>query len=1100
MRIAFRVTSRSLAASLLAFAVACTGGPDTPDPQQPPPQPGQVLVIHESRHDTTSLPLWKTPAAPRLAPHEDDEGPVKVPIKTVPGQSAAMLDPVAQRGLVQHPNIPNTQRSFEGVGEGFVGPAGTFNVASAPPDTNGAVGPNHFVQVVNTDLAIFDKTGTVLLGPVPINTVFAGFGGACQNTNDGDPIVQYDQFSDRWIISQFSVSAPPFQQCVAVSTSGDPLGTYNRYAFSFGNTDFNDYPKIGIWPDGYYFTFNIFANGASFSGAQACAYDRASMLTGATASAQCFSTGPNFGGLLPASADGATPPPAGAPNYLLNFDANSLNLWKFHVDFANPASSTFEGPTNLPVAPFNAMCGGSTCIPQGGGGGLLDSLSDRLMYRLAYRNFGDHESLVVNHTVDAGGGVAGVRWYELRDPATTLTVFQQGTFAPDSKHRWMGSAAMDKAGDIAIGYSSSSSASFPDIRYSGRLADDELGTMTQGEGLLFTGTGAQTGGLNRWGDYSSLVLDPSNDCTFWYTTEYLATSGSFNWHTRIGSFTFPACSGVVADEFSMSASPTSATVTGGESASYTIATALTSGSVQAINLSVSGLPPGASATFDTASIFSGETATLFVSTSSSTPVGTYSLSIVGTGTASTATTTVTLAVTPVINTSLTNGNFETGDLTGWIVGPNASIVSSAHGGAFAAQVGSVSPFLGDSSISQAFPIPAGAASLSFFYNISCPDTVFFDWATATLTDFDTGITTEILPRTCTNFQGWQQASVDVSGMVGHTVLLTLLSHDDNFSSDPTFVLYDDVKLEGPPVPPSTITNGDFETGDFTAWTQTGTSSIDTTVVNGGSFSALVGALTPTNGDSTVQQTFTVPAAGGTLSFFYQVHCNDVLDLGWANASLTDHNTGVTTALLTNTCKNLGVWVKVSTDLSALAGHTVTLTLLNHDDNYPGDATFTYFDDVSFTDASAPPPVIGNGDFETGDLSSWTTEGSASITTNAHGGGFAAVVGAFSATWGDSVVEQSFVVPATAGTLAFFYQSHCADLVQYDWTTATLTDHTTGTTQVLLGKTCKNTGAWVQVSSSLTGLAGHYVTLSLVNHDDNYDADVTYSVFDDVTLQ
>jgi hypothetical protein len=1085
---------------MLAFAVACSGGPDTPEPPDPPPAQAKVVVIHESRHDTTSLPLARTPAAARLAPHEDDEGPGRIPIKTVPGQSPFMRDSVAQRNLVQHPNIPSTQRSFEGIGQGFTGPAGTFSVASAPPDTNGAVGPNHFAQVTNTDLAIFDKTGTVLLGPVPINTVFAGFGGACESTNDGDPIVQYDQFSDRWIISQFSVSAPPFQQCVAVSTSGDPLGTYNRYAFSFGNTDFNDYPKIGIWPDGYYFTFNIFANGQSFSGAQACAYDRANMLIGGTASAQCFSTGPSFGGLLPASADGLTPPPAGAPNYLLNFDANSLNLWKFHVDFANPAASTFTGPTNLPVAPFNPMCGGfGACIAQGGTTQTLDSLADRLMYRLAYRNFGDHESLVVNHSVDAGGGVAGVRWYELRNPSTTLSVFQQGTFAPDGNHRWMGSAAMDKAGDIAIGFSSSSSSSFPDIRYSGRLVDDELGTMTQGEAVLFPGGGSQDGGLSRWGDYSSLVVDPTNDCTFWFTTEYLAQSGSFNWHTRIGSFTFPSCTGTIADEFALSVSPASATVTAGNAASYAIQTELTSGSVQAIALTVSGLPAGATASFDAASIFAGESATLTVTTSAATPVGAYNLGITGTGSSSTRVTSVRLVVSPVINPSLVNGNFETGDLTGWIVGPNASISTVAHGGAFAAQVGIAVATFGDSSIAQAFPIAAGAESLSFFYSISCPDTVSFDWATATLTDFDTGVTSDILLRTCTNDGSWVQQRVDVRALVGHTVMLTLVSHDDGFVSDPTFVLYDDGKLEGPPPPVSTITNGDFETGDFTAWTQTGTTSIDSNG-HGGAFSALVGATTPTNGDSTVQQTFTVPAGGGALSFFYQVHCNDTLDLGHANASLTDQTTGVTSVLLVDTCKNLGMWVKVTTDLSALAGHAVTLTLLNHDDNYPGDPTFTYFDDVTFTPASAPPSVIHNGDFETGDLSSWTIEGSASMTTAAHGGGFAAMAGAESATWGDSVVSQSFVVPASAGTLGFYYQSHCQDLVQYDWTTATLTDHTTGTTQVLLGKTCKNTGAWVEVTTSLTGLAGHFVTLSLVNHDDNYDADVTYSLFDDVTLK
>src|SRR5258708_468451 len=192
------------------------------------------------------------------------------------------------------------------------------------------------------------------------------------------------------------------------------------------------------------------------------------MLSGSAATQICFPPDVNNGGLLPSDLDGSTLPPAGSPNYVLNFGSNSLNLWKFHVDFATPGNSTLTGPTSTTVAAFSPACnGGGTCIPQSGTSQQLDSLADRLMYRVAYRNFGDHESLVVTHSVTAGSSV-GARWYELRNPATTLSVFQQGTFAPNSSYRWMGSVAMDHAGDIAVGYSVSSSTMFTAIADAGR--------------------------------------------------------------------------------------------------------------------------------------------------------------------------------------------------------------------------------------------------------------------------------------------------------------------------------------------------------------------------------------------------------------------------------------------------------------------------------------------------------------------------------------------------------------------------------------------------------------------------------------------------------
>src|SRR5438874_3362189 len=247
-------------------------------------------------------------------------------------------------------------------------------------------------------------------------------------------------------------------------------------------------------------------SGTSFLAPEICALDRTTMLAGQPATQQCKTLGTSDGGMLPSDNDGTISPPAGAPNDILEFGTNSLKLYRFHADWANPANTTLTGPTTIPVAAFTPACsGGGTCIPQSGTSQQLDSLADRLMYRLAYRNFGDHESLVVNHAVTAGSSV-GERWYEVRSPNGTPTVYQQGTYAPDSAYRWMGSVAMDRNGDIAMGYSTSSSSLHPQIRYAGRLVGDPLGTMTQGEGTLVDGTGSQNGGLSRWGDYTSLSV------------------------------------------------------------------------------------------------------------------------------------------------------------------------------------------------------------------------------------------------------------------------------------------------------------------------------------------------------------------------------------------------------------------------------------------------------------------------------------------------------------------------------------------------------------------------------------------------------------------
>ena len=559
-------------------------------------QPSAPHVIAATKHDTGQQPLRalqptvslaagfvKKPYHPNphatvsLAPPKRDPLLQSTAEAVKPGKAAAA--PVKKKQAVQ----VAIGKSFDGIGSGFQGPAGTFQVHSAPPDTNGAVGATQFVQWVNTDIAVFDKnTGNVTLGPIPGNTIWQGFGGNCEQNNDGDPIVQYDKVADRWVIAQFSVENG-FSQCVAVSTSSDATGTYHRYEFQYEN--FDDYPKMGVWPDGYYTSFNMF-QGQNFVGSKVCAYERLAMLAGQPARQQCFQLSDQFFGLLPADLDGATSalagaggapgpasPPAGSPNYFLALGAqpNTLDLWSLHVDWNDTAKTTFGiGPNHtpnqsIPVATFTFACGGSggSCVPQPGTPKpeKLDTLGERLMYRLAYRKFPDHESLLATHSVDTGlpGSKTGVRWYELRSqPTNGFGVFQAGTYAPGANHRWMGTVAMDKEGNMIAGYSVSGSV-FPGLRFAVRQANDPLGTLSN-EKLLLQGTGAQhcilgAGGacppgcqepdgtckLTRWGDYSSVSLDPTDDCTLWFTSEYEKQTGAFNWKTRIASIRFQSC-------------------------------------------------------------------------------------------------------------------------------------------------------------------------------------------------------------------------------------------------------------------------------------------------------------------------------------------------------------------------------------------------------------------------------------------------------------------------------------------------------------------------------------------------------------------------------
>ena len=442
-----------------------------------------------------------------------------------------VVDPVTQRSTGAS-HAPVAGLNFDGLSA----PAGRV-----VPDTNGAVGATQYFQWVNVDFQIFDKTtGASIYGPADASTIWTGLP-QCLTTDDDDIVVEYDKIANVWVLEQHvAPTTGANYQCIAVSTTSDATGSYHRYVFSLPS-NFPDYPKLSVWPDAYYLTINEESEttGAAM-GAYVCALNRANMLAGLAATSQCFQLSSSYNSLLPADLDGTILPPAGAPNYMMNLGVNSLNLWRFHVDWVNPSNSILTGPTNIPVAAFTEGCkASSTCVPQLGTTQLVDGIGDRLMFRLAYRHFADgHESLVANHTINNPGPVA-VRWYEVQSPANNPYVFQQGTFAPDSSNRWMGSIAMDQMGDIAVGYSVSSASVYPAIRYTARLQSDPLNTM-EAESSIIEGTGSEVGS-NRWGDYSAMTVDPVDDCTFWFTSEYFPASGDYNWHTRVASFSFPPC-------------------------------------------------------------------------------------------------------------------------------------------------------------------------------------------------------------------------------------------------------------------------------------------------------------------------------------------------------------------------------------------------------------------------------------------------------------------------------------------------------------------------------------------------------------------------------
>jgi hypothetical protein len=559
-----------LMTAALGVGAANAGSAGVRSAAGPNPKP---KFIWDTTHDVS--PPLRVLAQGRVAPDAEDPadeadlGPTALRDNGFSGDGAVQAtQPTA--------TIPSTQRNFEGLSN-----QDNFNIFGGrvnPPDPVGEVGPNNYVEMVNLTFAVYDKSGNVQLGPVDTGTLWSGFAVPDCTDPSGDPVVLYDQITDRWILSQFTTSGlddptKPFWNCVAVSTTSDPTGSYYRYAFETANFQFfPDYPKYSVWTDSYVLTTREFGPTVEY-GIGVYALEKNKMVNGEPARAVSFFLDGNDptilplvgDGLLPADIDGKQKPKTDTAipivgtqddnaGYGATFDA--VNIWDLYVKWRSTPTASLSLNTQLPTAPFDSIfpCGPDArdCLPQPGitnHAQYLDILSyrQRPTFRLAYRNFKDYESLVTNQSVEASPGVAGVRWYEIRRTDGVYSLYQQGTYAPnDGVHRWMGSIAMDKKGDMGLGYSVVNGVNvFPGIRYTGRLAGDSLGQMTLGEGTIINGSGAQTTTNSRWGDYTDMTVDPVDDCTFWYVNEYYLTSGTpadtRPWHTRIASFKLPGC-------------------------------------------------------------------------------------------------------------------------------------------------------------------------------------------------------------------------------------------------------------------------------------------------------------------------------------------------------------------------------------------------------------------------------------------------------------------------------------------------------------------------------------------------------------------------------
>ncbi|TAM79463.1 MAG: hypothetical protein EPN47_16800 [Acidobacteria bacterium] len=597
-----------------------------------------------------------------------------------------------------------------------------------PPDENLSVGINttgaspqtQIVLVVNTSYTVYTTSGSGVKSGYLDSSFFAGLTSSlCSSSNGGDPIVLFDKLDGRWIISQLAYNSTNTDNhlCMAISQTSDATGAYDAYDFPFGS-NLPDYPKLAIWPDGIYFSANMYASNGSvlqFKGAEACSFPRGDVTSPPPSGQITFSCSPgtNAGiyNILPADLEnlpGTVSLPSG-PDYYVQYvenlgpgTGNDLRIYRF-----DPVSGSLNIVNDLAVSGFHDACGGGTCIPQEGIAQQLDSLGDRLMYRLSFRAYGDHDQMVVNHSVQisSSDNQTGVRWYVIRrDNGGPFYVNKESTFSPDvSTYRWMGSIAQNKNGDLGLGYSVSGVTTFPGIAVTGLKNGSD--TLMEQEQRMYNGTDqSYQGTYSRWGDYSSMSVDPTDDCSFWYTNEYSkppVLSFDFLWNTVIGKMSFGNCSASLSPGFSLSANaPTTQTVTPGAGASYSITVTPASGYNGIVDLSVgSGCPTGATCTLSPSQIdFSVSSApvstTLAVNTGSSTTAQNYTIVVKGTDHTNSTITGQTSVVLAVTDFSLSSN-------------PSSQTVTAGTNASYTITANALNGFSGTVSLSVGSTCPAG---------------------------------------------------------------------------------------------------------------------------------------------------------------------------------------------------------------------------------------------------------------------------------------------------------------------------------------------------------------------------------------------------------
>jgi hypothetical protein len=799
---------------------------------------------------------------------------VSPPLRVMAGAASA--------GPVESDAVTPPLVSFEGLGVGFP-------LVAAPGDPSGDIGPNHYVQVVNFAARVHDRTGATVLGPFLTSSVWAGFGGGCEVENAGYASVRYDRLAGRWVITQYAHNNlnGPFLQCVAVSATGDPTGSYHRYSFQYAA--YHDFARIAVWPDAYYFTYNMYP-GLVFGGAKVCAVDRARMLAGLSATQQCFDTTTDYMFLLAADYEGGMVPPVGAPAPVLALGSadvtnDDLASWSFHVDWADPTSSTFTGPTAIPVASYTRMCNGATnCVPQVGTANLLAGQDRALMSRLAYRRFADHEALFATHSVLAAAGTGGMRWYELRDPSAGVPVlFQQGTVSTANNYRWMGALAVDKMGGVGLAYSHSSTGMFPRLSYTGRVAGDPPGTMPQGEEVLVNGLGAQTS-PNRWGDWSMMSVDPLDDCTFWFTGQYPGPTGGYNWRTRIGSFRVSTCTTDFPPTTAIT-SPIAGSLLAGTVAIE--ATAADDFGLNRVEFRRNGVLIGSDTTppyginWDTTSVADG-----------SHSLRSRAFDSIGQAVSS----------SPV---NVTVDNPGGVDLTP----PTTSLHLPAPGSTVSGTIRVAAKALDAVGVDRV-EFYAGAVLIG----TDTAGPYFVNWNTNGVADGPYNLTSR---------------AFDAAGNSATSAVVPITVHNDIVTT-------------------SLLFNGGFETGAFAPrWTSSGQVSVDTTVFKSGTRSARIGSTTAVAGDHAIGQSFTVPLTGATtLRFWVRLHCEfDSVAYDQQEALLLDPSGGEV-AVLFRTCDYQPTWTLQVVDLTPYAGQTLTLSFRTHDDGYAFDPTWFYVDAIT----------------------------------------------------------------------------------------------------------------------------------------------------------